>query len=151
MMHSRGKPATSALSSACALLVASCALGCDGPNEAGRFVPPEDVAQDALAAVLTAWQRGDAASLALDDKTAIQAVDQHRRPGQTLEAFEIVGEVAGDGGRWFEVELRLDDPPATEQVRYVVVGVNPLWVFRQIDYELLSHWDHPMPEDAADP
>jgi hypothetical protein len=76
-------------------------------------------------------------------------VDQHRRPGQTLENFTILGEVSGDGGRWFEVELHLDEPPQKVQVRYVVVGIDPLWIFRQVDYEMLSHWDHPMPDEAG--
>jgi hypothetical protein len=127
-------------------LIAACASGCGNSSNAARFVPREDVAREALSLALTAWKQGGSDSLALDETTSIQVVDQHRRAGQALEDFRIIGEVAGDGGRWFEVELHLEKPAQREQVRYVVVGVNPLWVFRQYDYEMLSHWDHPMPE-----
>jgi hypothetical protein len=131
--------------------VAACVAGCGKSSDAGRFVPRKDVALQALNLSLDAWQRGsDDSALALDDGVAVEVVDQHRRVGQTLQKFTIIGEVAGDGGRWFEVELHLAEPEHREQVRYVVVGVDPLWVFRRIDYEMLSHWDHPMPEVGSD-
>jgi hypothetical protein len=119
--------------------------GCGGSNRAARYVPNESVARQALTTALTAWQQQGGTSLRLDGKTVIEVVDRYRRPGQTLSNFNVLGEVSGDGGRWFEVELQLANPTQTEQVRYVVVGIDPLWVFRQSDYEMLGHWDHPMP------
>jgi hypothetical protein len=119
--------------------------GCGRSNRAERYVPDKDVASQALSEAMTAWKNGGGKSLSLDDETAVEVVDKHRRPGQSLKGFKILGEVSGIGGRSFEVELQLENPSQTEHVRYVVVGINPLWVFRQEDYELLSHWDHPMP------
>ncbi len=29
-------------------------------------------------------------------------------------------------------------------VRFLVVGIDPILVFRQEDYELISHWEHKM-------
>jgi hypothetical protein len=129
-----------------ALVAALCLLGC-GSNRAERFVPDEAVARQALTVAMTAWQKNEGTSLSLDGTTAIEVVDKHRRLGQSLVQFKILGEVSGIGGRSFEVELQLDNPSQTEHVRYIVVGINPLWVFRQEDYELLSHWDHPMPSN----
>jgi hypothetical protein len=133
-----------------AVLAAISLSGCGRAKSAASYVPDENVARRALTMALTAWQEGNSKQLSLDDKTRVEVVDQHRRPGQALEEFKILGEVAGDGGRWFEVELKLDHPEQTEQVRYIVVGIDPLWVFRQPDYEMLGHWDHPMPADASE-
>jgi hypothetical protein len=44
----------------------------------------------------------------------------------------------------FTVKLTLEDPATELKARYVVVGIDPVWVFRQEDYDMLSHWDHPM-------
>jgi hypothetical protein len=140
------KPSRTDAPAFAALVVALCLLGC-GSNRAERFVPDEAVARQALAAAMAAWQKNDGTSLSLDG-TAVEVVDKHRRPGQSLAQYKILGEVSGIGGRSFEVELQLDNPSQTEHVRYIVVGINPLWVFRQEDYELLSHWDHAMPADA---
>jgi hypothetical protein len=125
-----------------------CLVGCGRSNSAASFVPAEDVARQALTDAMTAWTSDGSMSLSRDDGTTVEVVDKHRRPGQSLATFEILGEVSGIGGRSFEVKLELENPSQTEHVRYIVVGINPLWVFRQEDYELLSHWDHPMPSNS---
>jgi hypothetical protein len=132
-----------------ACLSGVCLSGCGLSNSSERYIPNEPVARLALTKALTAWQQGSlGTSLPLDETIAIEVVDKQRREGQMLVDFKILGDVSVDGGRWFEVQLKLDNPRQTEQVRYVVVGINPLWVFRQYDYEMLGHWDHPMPENA---
>jgi hypothetical protein len=132
-----------------ALLVTVYLYGCGPSNSAARYVPSESVARQALEAALTAWQKGSGTSLSLDNNTTIEVIDRERRAGQTLTEFKILGEVSVEGGRWFEVEMRLDHPAQIEQVRYCVIGINPLWVFRQSDYEVLGHWDHPMPGNVT--
>jgi hypothetical protein len=133
-----------------AMLAAISLSGCRRAKTAESYVPNASLARQALSSALAAWQQGKGTELSLDDKTVVQVVDQHRRPEQRLSEFTILGEVSGDGGRWFEVELKLDNPAQTEQVRYVVIGIDPLWVFRQPDYEMLGHWDHPMPSNSSD-
>jgi hypothetical protein len=64
-----------------------------------------------------------------------------------LDDFEILGEVPGPTGRCFAVRLKLREPVAEEKVRYAVFGIDPLWVFRQEDLEMLGHWEHPMPPE----
>ena len=136
-----------ALAAYCLFGIAASALtGCDSTNPESRYTPQVAVSERALDAALDAWQKQSSQPLALEDKTSVLVIDQYRRPGQTLTAYKILGEVSGAHGRWFEVKLELDHPAQVEQVRYVVVGIKPLWVFRQPDYEMLSHWDHPMPE-----
>jgi hypothetical protein len=116
--------------------------------DAARYIPPQEAAHRALTMALTAWRDGDRHRIELDDKQPVEVIDKYRRPGQRLSDFEILGEVSGDGGRWYEVKLHLAEPAQVEQVRYVVVGIDPIWVFRQADYEMLAHWDHPMPDDT---
>jgi hypothetical protein len=129
-------------------MAAICLGGCGSSNSEARYVPEATVARKALTAAMTAWQHNGGTSLVLDDNTPIEVIDKHRRPGQALSKFNILGEVSGDGGRWFQVELHFDRPAQTEHARYIVVGINPLWIFRQQDYELLGHWDHLMPSDV---
>jgi hypothetical protein len=66
-----------------------------------------------------------------------------------LESFEIIGELPVEGGRRFEVQLTLSDPPGNQKAQYIVLGIDPLWVIRQEDYDMITHWDHPMPKQAA--
>ena len=51
------------------------------------------------------------------------------------------------------MKLKLSNPTAEKRERYVIVGIDPLWIFRQEDYDLLLHWEHQMPparpEDSA--
>ena len=59
---------------------------------------------------------------------------------QQLKAFEIVGEetaASGSAPRYFKVRLTLAKGPPQE-VRYVVVGIDPLWVYREKDFDSLS-------------
>jgi hypothetical protein len=76
-------------------------------------------------------------------------VDTYRREGQTLERFEILGEVTGLTQRTHLIKLRFANPAAEEKVRYSVIGIDPLWVYRHEDLELLTHWEHKMPEPSA--
>jgi hypothetical protein len=51
-----------------------------------------------------------------------------------------LGETTGEAGRTFVVNVHLKNPDAQEKVKYIVIGINPLWVFRQEDYETLAQW-----------
>jgi hypothetical protein len=132
-------------------LLAICANGC-GSGKAGieRYVPSETTARRALDAVLTAWKAGETAGpiRLADPPLNLEVDDAHRRPNQQLVDFEILGEVAAEGPRSFAVRLFLDSPREELQVRYYLVGIDPLWVMRQEDYDLVVHWDHAMPAEA---
>jgi hypothetical protein len=133
-----------------ALLMAS---GCEKtPPPADRYVPAPDAAQSALHACLMEWKEGRDVGPISGRTPAVNVVDSHRRTGQTLEEFDILGEVPGGGFRQFAVRLTLNPPAQEERVRYIVIGIDPLWVFRQEDYDMLAHWDHVMdPEPPPAP
>jgi hypothetical protein len=118
--------------------------GCRSHHAATDYVPSEDKARAALTMVLNAWQAGNQATSIPDAKPRIEIADPQLKPGQTLSHFEILGEVPAEAPRCFLVHLELDNPSESRKVRYVVLGLDPLWVFRYEDYLMMTHWDHSM-------
>jgi hypothetical protein len=127
------------------VLVVPAVVACSRPSSSGyeRYVPDAAQAQEALDQVLAAWKSGESAGPLKSNSTpvTIQVADSTRRPGQRLVDYELLGEVSGEGPRTFVVRLKLDNPAAEREVRYYLVGIDPLWVFRQEDYDALVHWD----------
>jgi hypothetical protein len=124
-------------------LLLGAVAGC-GRDDRARFTPAEGVAVRALESGLVAWQHGQPPGPVAGTSPVVQVVDGYRRPGQRLAQFEILGTAPGDGPRVYAVRLILDGPREEKRVRFVVLGINPLWVLRYEDYEMLAHWDHPM-------
>jgi hypothetical protein len=135
------------------LLVAVAALalggwGCRGRSEGfERYVPASGPARAAVAAVLDAWRDGRSPGDGVGPRGDIHVVDHQRRPGQKLTRYEILGEVAADDARAFAVRLTFTDPDEEQVARLLAVGLDPLWVFRQEDFEMISHWMHKMDDD----
>jgi hypothetical protein len=135
-----------------ALVVLPGVVGCTQTSSGyERYVPSVARAEEAMEAVLSAWQRGEPIGpLQLGSAPiTIQVADSTRRPGQRLVGYELLGEVAGEGPRTFAVRLKLDNPSREREARYYLVGIDPLWVFRQEDYEALTHWDVCVADDVA--
>ena len=125
------------------LIGAALCLGCSSESQQAkkdRYVPATELARNALEAVLVDWQAGlEPGSI---DRLAVgvRVVDKQRKKGQSLDEFEILGEAPGDAGRCFAVRVKLKKPELEEKVRFVIIGIDPLWVFRQEDFESLSQW-----------
>lgn len=132
-------------------IIAAAALalaGCTDPQK--NYTPSMNVAEDAVRRALEAWKAGEPAGALPDTKPVIHVTDGGRKPGQKLESYAILGETSGTAGRTYAVTLHLSEPEVEVKTKYIVVGIDPLWVFRQEDYELLMHWDHHMPEKSVD-
>ena len=124
--------------------------GCSRPPEKDRYRPQAETARSALETALSEWKKGVPPGTITSRSPEIKVVDSAQRPGLPLQDFEILGEVAGEGFRCFAVRLEHAAPKPSERTRYVVIGIDPLWVFRQEDYDMLAHWDHAMsPAPAA--
>ena len=124
--------------------------GCHGRTEGfERYVPAPGPARAAVAAVLDAWRDGHPQGEGVGPRGDVHVVDSQRRPGQKLARYEILGEVSADRARAFAVRLTLTGPDEEKVVRLLAVGLDPLWVFRQEDFEMISHWMHPM-DEASD-
>ncbi len=122
-------------------------VGCRERPDPNRYVPSEPAARQALAAALESWRAGKESAIRSGD-VGVVFVDRHRKKDQRLKRFTILGETPGDAPRCFAVRLWLEEPAEEVRVRYVVLGIDPLWVERHEDYVLMLHWDHPM--DGSD-
>lgn len=132
-----------------ALLLA--AAGCGGrSNDPARFIPSPTAARIALTAALDAWKQGKPTGAVAGTSPVVQVVDETRLQGQKLVRYEIVGEIPGPGPRTFTVSLETENPGDRRTARYVVTGIDPLWVYRQEDYDKLVHWEMNMTHDEPE-
>jgi hypothetical protein len=143
------RSAVSAVPLAVLMAVACSTAGCSSEASAiQRFIPSEESSQAAISTAFEAWKNSTPAGPVPDTSPLIHLTDNHRRPNEKLVSYRILGEVPGDTPRCYAVELKFD-PPRDERARYVVVGIDPLWVFRMEDYQLLAHWEHKMEPKPA--
>lgn len=127
----------------CFLLVAG--LGCSQRSQrAEDFVPSQDQAHTALDAALKAWSNAAPGMSVPGSQPTIEMADELRLQGRTLLEYEILGAAPGDAPRCFAVRLKLGNPAQELRDRYVVLGIDPIWVWRYDDYVMLTHWDHRM-------
>lgn len=137
-----------------AIAVAVIAAGCESGAGGGDLGPPDLAAsRRALAVSLDAWKAGRRASgVLIGSGPAVGVVDSNRAD-RPLADYEVVGPLMVAGkSRPFAVRLVLDAPRETVEARYVVVGRDPLWVFRHEDFERMLHWEHRMdPESTPSP
>jgi hypothetical protein len=123
------------------------AAGCG--SRAREYTPAPQTARLSLEAALNAWSKGEPPGT-VEGTPKIQVVDTTRLREQTLESFAVLSETSlAAKGRCYVVSLKLANPPADMRARYVVVGIDPIWIFRKEDYDKLAHWEHPM--EATEP
>lgn len=113
--------------------------GCSKGSRVEDFTPAADNARQALGTALTHWQAGNPPGRVPGTKPPVEAVDSRWKAGQKLTGFEVIGEepTAGNGPRFFKVRLT----PAKgkpQEVRYAVIGIDPLWVYREDDLKQLE-------------
>ncbi len=107
--------------------------GCGGDSAAA---PTGDAARAALDAALTAWSKGAKPGEVPGTEPKVMVHDTPWSQGQQLASFEILKEDEGAAAeKQFTVRLTLSKPERTEETRYHVLGVNPLMVFRDEDYQ----------------
>ena len=91
------------------------------------------IAREALQTALTTWQSGTAHGTIAGSKPAINVFDLRWQQGQKLVSFDITEELPGQEHPTFNVKMKLDNKPA-ETNTYLVVGIDPLLIFRDKDY-----------------
>ena len=109
-------------------------LGCQDRSYS-KYVPAEEKARQALEAALGAWKSGKKFGPVEGASPAVQVVESRWQSGQKLRSFEVLGEEPGDGPKVFSVRLTLQGQAKQQVVRYVVLGKDPLWVYREDDYK----------------
>ncbi len=121
-------------------------VGCDGTGHA-RYTPTKDEARSSLEAALTAWRDGKPCGT-IDAKPPVHVADTAWQGGAQIEAFEIGEEEdPGDGTKQFPVKLTMKKAGAVQDVRYIVNGRDPVWVFSEPDYKkMIDMGNGPEPE-----
>lgn len=121
--------------------------GCGSPSRAYTSTPA--TARQALDSALSAWQKGAKGEQLSSGSTPIHAVDYQWQTGKVLRKYEILEEQPGEGEaeKRFSVRLTLKQPGGESTVQYVIVGREPIWVFRDVDYGRTSNMsDNPRPK-----
>jgi hypothetical protein len=137
------------------LVVAFMAIACGrSKHDAVELGPPDlESSKAALVASLNAWKADQRASgVMIGSAPSIGIVDAMRTERRLLD-YKVLGPLmVVEKGRPFAVQLILDAPRETIAARYVVLGRDPLWVYRQEDFDRMIHWEHKMdPESQPDP
>jgi hypothetical protein len=130
-----------------AALALAFVAGCDG---ARAYTPDSGFARKALESALSAWQNGSKPEQLAAATPSVNALDFQWQGGQALESFEVSKEEAGEGAtKRFAVSLKLKPKSASDKkaaspvdVHYIVVGRDPVWVYRDEDYTRLLNMDN---------
>jgi hypothetical protein len=106
--------------------------GCDSGN--ARYAPSSRDARASLEAALTAWREGKPAG-SIDVKPPVHVVDSAWQNGQQIESFTIGDEQnVDDGTKQFLVKLVTKPKKSEQEVKFVVHGTDPVYIFREEDY-----------------
>lgn len=115
------------------LMIAALLAGCGGDGTQ-RYVQSSESARSSLETALNAWKNGDPHGTIESGDTEIDVFDARWRDGQQLESFEIVEELPADPHQTFKVTMRMKDATEDEENTYIVLGIDPIQVFRSEDY-----------------
>ena len=96
--------------------------------------PPADRARTALEASLNAWREDKKPGNVAGTDPPVQVADNDWSNGRKLTAFEILREQPSEADKRFVVKLTYARPTAVTEAVYVVLGANPIAVFREEDY-----------------
>ncbi len=109
--------------------------GCGGDPNA-PYIPSAATARDALQAGLEAWKGGKPVAPITRDQglPTINVFDARWQAGEKLASFEILDEIKGTEHPSFQVKIKTQTKPE-ETNTYLVVGIDPLLVFRDVDYK----------------
>lgn len=119
------------------MMLAFALTGCGGGKSDQRYVPQSMSARSAVETALKSWQAGGAYDTIKTGTPQVQPYDSRWQAGQKLKSFEIVREVPNEGPKKFEVRVELEGAEPVNDV-YLVVGIDPLNVFREQDYQKAS-------------
>ena len=112
------------------------AVGCH-KADVKDYIPPEEAARKALTTALDAWKEGKTPDQVGAANPKIEVQDKQWSGGKKLSGYEIVGPTTGpDQNARFQVKLTF--PDAAQEMTYVVLGKDPIWVFSEESYQRTS-------------
>jgi hypothetical protein len=114
--------------------------GCGATH--ARYTPTSGEARSSLEAALTAWQGGKAIG-EIEAKPPVHMGDSAWQARQQLESFQIGAEEdSGDGTKQFVVKLTMKHAKEPREVRYIVQGRDPVWIFSAEEYKHMADMDN---------
>ena len=124
------------------LLLLAVAAGCEGGRAATDYMPASNQARQAVEQMLEAWQTGEPVkeeTRLAGNGPGVKLFDS-QRGAKKLAKFEVVGETPAAANEPPQVAVKLTFSGEEKQVDaiYHVIGIDPLNVFRDIDYQQAS-------------
>jgi len=114
--------------------------GCGSDH--ARYTPTSTEARTSLETALTAWREGKPVT-SIDVKPPVHVVDAAWQGGQQIESFTIGDEQdVGDGTKQFAVKLVTKPKGSELDVKFIVHGRDPVYVFREEDYVRTLNMDN---------
>jgi hypothetical protein len=124
--------------------------GCGFAQGGAGPTPSSLTARGALESSLTAWKDGKKPGAIEGATPPIQVVDSTWQAGAKLASFEILREEPGEPEKRFTVRLVSGTPPVALETRYMVVGTDPIGVYREDDYKrMLNMENNPAPAHSG--
>jgi hypothetical protein len=127
---------------ACVCVLAAAAPGCGGSSRA--YAPDAGAARAALEAAPGAWKKGEKPGALASAVPPVNVSDFQWQAGLALADYEVgEGTPAGgdDASVRFAATLTLKNAKGPTKAEYVVVGRDPVWVYRGEDYTRLMNMD----------
>lgn len=109
-------------------------------------LPTVKDARQALTDGLTAWKAARPSSSLAEVTPKIDFVDFEWKAGKVLSDFTIGSDAADQGTQIFSVSLTVAGEPKAKDVKYMVLGLDPVHIYRDEDYtRAMNMEDGPAP------
>lgn len=116
-------------------LLTSLLLSASGCGDArSEALPSDESARTALDLALSSWRDGKKPGPIAGTTPPAEIHDSRWSLGDRLASFEILDEEKNGAEMKFNVRLTLAKPAGVQEVKYYVLGRDPVMIFRDEDY-----------------
>ncbi|WP_165230754.1 hypothetical protein [Aquisphaera insulae] len=122
-----------------AILITITLGGCGNPSAP---LSSAEQARKSLELGLEAWKAGRSAAPLREEKPAVDFVDYQWKAGTKLVGYLVDSDSADSETHTFTVELTTADAKGPRKVQYMVLGLDPIHVFRDEDYNRTLNMDN---------
>jgi hypothetical protein len=121
------------------LITLAALAGCGGGSAP---LPSTVAARQALQTSLDAWKAGKPASSLAAVKPSIEIVDFEWKAGKVLSDYTLGQEAPGQGIQTLSASITIKGEPGPKEVKYMVLGLDPMRIFRDEDYNRAMNMDN---------
>jgi hypothetical protein len=121
------------------MIVMAGLAGCGGGSAP---LPSTVEARQALQMSLDAWKAGKPAASLVGEKPSIEIVDYEWKAGKVLSDYTLGQEAPGQGVQTFSASLTIKGEPGPKEVKYMILGLDPMRIFRDEDYNRAMNMDN---------